>query len=311
MAKIFKPLAIAALAAGVVSFSHANLTIGVTFGANLQADPNHVAIENAINADVAYYQSLISNTFTANIKFDEMSSGLGQSLSWIYNGVKYSDYRNALVTHATSAADTTALVHLSAGPNNPVNNSTTMTVNENLMVALGLAGYTGDVDEIDVNTSICNIPGQAYSASKYSLKAVVAHEIDETLGFGSGVGGRAIEPEDLFRYKSATSGGALTGRSFTTGTGVNAWFSIDGSTKLTGFNQSGGGADYGDWASSSSPQVQDAFGTPGANPQILGPNEVTALDVIGYQLNRQAVPEPISMTLLGLGAFALLRKRRS
>ena len=58
-----------------------------------------------------------------------------------------------------------------------------------------------------------------------------------------------------------------------------------------GFNtiQSGrGGSDYGDWHTSGTPQVQDAFGTPGVNI-ALGSNEITAFNVIGYDL----VPAPL------------------
>ena len=47
--------------------------------------------------------------------------------------------------------------------------------------------------------------------------------------------------------------------------------------------------------------MQNAFGTPGATPN-LGTAEITALDVIGY--NVSAIPEPSSAALLlGLGAI--------
>ena len=73
-------------------------------------------------------------------------------------------------------------------------------------------------------------------------------------------------------------------------------------------NQSGNGSDFGDWATGPTPQVQDAFGTPGASIN-LGPNERTALDVIGYNL--VPVPEPgIGALLLGgLTAIGILRRR--
>ena len=93
-------------------------------------------------------------------------------------------------------------------------------------------------------------------------------------------------------------------RSLTTNSSATAYFSIDGGvTDLVNFNQTAG-ADYADWASSGTPQVQDAFGTPGTTNVNVGTNELTALDVIGYNLN--AVPEPSTYALFGLGALALL-----
>ena len=45
-------------------------------------------------------------------------------------------------------------------------------------------------------------------------------------------------------------------------------------TSIINFNQSGGGADYADWASSFPRHVQDAFGTP--NTQVdLGVPELS------------------------------------
>ena len=58
--------------------------------------------------------------------------------------------------------------------------------------------------------------------------------------------------------------------------------------------------------------MQDAFGEPGTNP-ALGPNELTALNAIGYDLvQQQAVPEPGTLALLGtsLLSLAALRRRR-
>lgn len=170
----------------------------------------------------------------------------------------------------------------------------------------GFVGPGGTFDSvITLNTGI-TFPPQANNGSNYGLQAVANHEIDEALGIG-GAGsqiGSTFTPSgagdtDLYRYSAAGV------RSFTTDPNATAYFSIDGGvTNLTNFNQAGGGSDYGDWKGGGTPQVQDAFGTPGANP-ALGVNELTALNVIGYQLNAQATPEPATFTLLGGIGLAL------
>ena len=107
--------------------------------------------------------------------------------------------------------------------------------------------------------------------------------MDEALGLGSSLDGGstagAIRPEDLFRYAAPGV------RSFTESATATPYFSIDGgTTNLVGLNQGPAGqADFGDWVSSATPRVQDAYGTPGASVSLAaGDPELTALDVIGY-----------------------------
>jgi hypothetical protein len=162
---------------------------------------------------------------------------------------------------------------------------------------------------ISLNTGSMNFTRTSIDPSKYDLESTVEHEIDEALGLGSGLpnGGGAISnyyAEDLYRF---TAAGA---RTFIT-TGDDAYLSIDGGrTDLARFNQNvspNTGGDYGDWSpdGTPTPQVQDAFGNPGGPPNTpdLGTNEITALNVLGYNLT--AVPEPAT-TALFFGCFALL-----
>ena len=154
-----------------------------------------------------------------------------------------------------------------------------------------------------------NLDRNSINPAFYDLKAVVQHEIDEVLGMGSGLNlptnfPRLSRPQDLFRY----SGNGV--RSFVTGTlASDPYFSIDGgATSLANFHQAADGADYGDWGSGTS-RVQNAFGTPGATPN-LGV-ELTNLDVIGYDLisNNNPVPEPSTLAMFFVGASALIGYR--
>jgi hypothetical protein len=216
-----------------------------------------------------------------------VSSGLGASSTY-FHPESYSDYRAALVSHATTADDTTALAHLPNSANNPVNNNSDVDLTLPLARALGFSADTpvGDTDgTIYLKTSVMNLSAAQNDPNKFSLFAVVSHEIDEVLGFASALNNLnngdspptdPVSPEDLFRYDQ---NGA---RSFTTDLNAASYFSLDGTTHLARFNQHAVG-DFSDWYSyygGQTPQVQDAYSTPGAAP-VLGV-ELRALDAIGY-----------------------------
>jgi hypothetical protein len=281
----------------------ANLVINPTFDTTIANDPNAAAIEATINSAIGLYESDFSNAITVTITFAEMSSGLGQSSTY-FATVPYSQYRNALAADAATGNDATAMSLLPSSNADPVDGLTTIAVKTANLRAVGInvSPPAGNTDgTISLNTSLTT-PGSSGTSSTYSLLTLTEHEIDEVLGLGSGLPGFSnIFPEDLFRYS------ALGVRSYTSAT-TNAYFSINGTTLLSQFNNTSNGAEYGDWASSATPQVQDAFGTPGANP-TLGPNELIALDVIGYT---PAVPEPATLGLLSgaVAGLASLRRRR-
>jgi hypothetical protein len=288
--------------------ARANIVFVANFDSSINTDPNGANIKAAINQAIASYEAMITTPITVNITFQEMGTGLGQSLTFI-NTVTYNQYLAALQSHSSGDfVDTSALASLPSGPNNPVNGTTGMTLATANLRALGLSGGSVTTDStISINTGITNYTGKAFNPSFYDLEAVVEHEMDEALGLGSFLDNGSttgnIRPEDLFRYSASGV------RSFTTSSAATSYFSINGGvTNLINFNQVGppGSSDYGDWAGSGTPHVQDAFGTPGSTP-VFGV-EGTALDAIGY--NFVAVPEPGGICLLALGGAVLAAVRK-
>jgi hypothetical protein len=247
--------------------------------------------------------------------FQEMSSGLGESSSYITT-LPYASYYSALASHATTADDTNALlIDVPNSANNPVNGNSSITLKLPLSRALGFGVNppSGQPDgTIGLKTSICNLSPSQTDPSKYSLFAVASHEMDEVLGLGSeldqdkgnGIFTGPVEPEDLFRYDQ---NGA---RSFTTNVNASSYFSLDGITDLAQFNQVASG-DFGDWYSffgGVTPEVQDAFSTPGATP-VLGV-ELRVLDVIGFTLvtaksNQTIAFGPLNNKTFGEPPFAV------
>jgi hypothetical protein len=300
-----------------------SLFINPTFDATITGDPNALAIEGAINNAIANLEAAFSDPIEVDIKFQE-GSGLGSSSTFFLGGVSYALYCADLVADKKSANDTTAMNVLAPGgvcpTNNPVTGDSTINVKTANLRAVGIAtpghGSGAGLDgTITLNTAL-TFPGSPGSSLTYSLIVVAEHEIDEVLGLGStlpggngpNVGAATLGdpfPEDLFRF----TGGSRTLSSGSCGSLPTAFFSIDNNaTQLAQFNNACNGGDFGDWASSGSAQVQDAFATPGATP-ALG-NEITALDVIGF--DAVSAPEPGTYLLVGTGLLAaVLLKRRA
>ncbi len=104
--------------------------INPTFDSTITNDNNAATIEASINTVIKNYENAFSDNITVNITFGENTNPqpgqLGGS-STQFRNISYSDYRNALASHATTADDTTALATLPSGPNRPIDSSSTQT----------------------------------------------------------------------------------------------------------------------------------------------------------------------------------------
>ena len=264
------------------------LVIKTVFDTSILNDPNASRIMDTIDSAIAVYEANFSDPMTVTINFQETSSGLGASTTY-YITRSYSSFFSHLSSDASTSGDSVALAHLPSGANNPVNDSTSVTMSTANARAIGYNSNPppGEPDGyVYLNTAIINPDRTSINPNKYDLFAVVSHEIDEVLGFDSALNGLdngspapsgAVSALDLFRYDQNGN------RSLNASSGSQAYFSIDGSSLLVQFNQDASG-DFSDWYSlgNYTPRVQDAFGTPGAIP-TLGV-ELIALDVIGYNL---------------------------
>jgi hypothetical protein len=300
--------------------AQAQFTIVPTFDSSITVnDPaNAAAIEATINQAIAVYESVITTPITVNITYAEMGGGLGESETPLY-GFGYQTVAQALLAkyaaNPTDPSDVSAAASVPNQATDPMTGGSTMWISQAEARALGFGVATSSDGEVFLNTSIMNLNSSQTNPNHYSLLAVVEHETDEVLGTGSGLNlsgspfNLAPRPEDLFRYSASGT------RSYST-SAATSYFSVNqGATNLVSFNQNGSG-DYGDWLVNSPAQVQDWEGTPGTTP-TLGPNELAALDVVGYDV--QNAPEPGALVMLGaigLGASAYYglrhwRERRS
>jgi hypothetical protein len=162
------------------------------------------------------------------------------------------------------------------------------------------------------------------TSNQFDFIGIAAHEIGHVLGFISGVDlldgnpGASedqlrLMPLDLFRYSSASAAqGAVD---FTAST-TTKYFSINGGAATT-INFATGVA-FGDgrqashWKDGLGQVIMDPTSAPGEF-LVIGPNDRTAFDVIGWNLT--AVPEPGKPVLLALGlavlAIGIRRGRRA
>ena len=313
--RVLPTTAVSALLGLALSSSAQALVINATY-TGLSA-----AVQAEIGSAIDFYQTTFSDPITVNIEFHEIKSGLGRSDLHFYFW-EYQSYRAALIGDATSPDDATANATLGPPPNEPILGKRFITLKPANGRAVGLPTPGLDIDIPGVckfTGDGCiglNIANTTLGGGIYSLFATVQHEIDEVLGLGSSLQPDGtifqgfVSPEDLFRYESAGV------RSF----GVNdcfpapprAFYSIDGgATNLNEFNNCANGGDYGDWVTSSPPQVQDAFGSPGAQFLTLTDPAVVGLDVIGYTFKAPApIPEPSSLLLLAAALIGMQTMRR-
>jgi Divergent InlB B-repeat domain len=166
------------------------LTIIPIFDSSITSDPQAATIEATINSAIAVYKNDFSDPVTVSIEFQEVTTGLGASFK-LSIPVSYSDYITALVSHATTTDDATALAHLPTGTSNPVNGNQNVDLNYALARALG---FSAEIPSVEAQTlaglkiSIVNPSASETVSSKDAILATLSHYLNQSPTNSTGSG---------------------------------------------------------------------------------------------------------------------------
>jgi hypothetical protein len=287
-----------------VSQAHAGFVITPVWDSSINNDPNSNAIKSNINSVISLYESTFTDNINVKIYFQK-GGGLGSS-NWGYYYTGAGDVINHIVADAKTTDDAIAVSHLNTNGfgSIAVTSANGRALGYNTPGFENFGGDGGFDGAVSLNTDSCFLDHNSPIGGKFDLFSAAAHEINEVLGTPSGASGTLAFASDLYRYDGAGN------RSFNGDTNAHAFFSIDGTTNITEYNQyQRSGGDWGDWIHNSPAHTQDWLIFDGIKIDP-GEPEFKLLDVVGY--DRVApVPEPATLTVLGLGFLALIRRRHT
>lgn len=326
----FKSVAIGSMVLAVGS-AHAQMNIVINPNASLSGNAAALAaFQRAANK----WASLFSDPITVNINagLASLGSGIIGSTSSVELSGTYTTIRNQMVTDAAdegasnaivaslpTAAQFTALVASGSSLSGNV-----FGTKANLK-ALGFTGLDGSFGANDADITFSSNFNFDYdnsngvAAGTMDFETIATHELGHALGFVSGAGDTgSIAPStlDLYRFRTSnlpTNASQFTNnaRSLTSGSDDSFSDTVNSWRMSTGFASGGDGRQTSHWKSDELTGTYIGVMDPTVDFGVIEPitnADIRAFDLIGYDL--KPVPEPATMAVLGIGALAMIRKKR-
>lgn len=293
------------LSLGLIFHSHfaSALTFDITYDSSVTVLTNAAQVEAAFATAAQTFQDLYTNEATIKISVFWGPTGpftggigLGRSQFLLFQS-QYSDITTALASHRASAADTNSVASLPAS--DPTGGPWYVPLAEGRVLGLISLTDTNEDGEVGFATDVSYTfdPNNRSVTGEFDFIGVAEHEISEVLGRCTFDLTTAFVPYDLFRFTNNAA------RNFDPNA-TNVYFSVNnGATALKFFYTNASLGDIQDWKSSATPDAFDAF-TSSGHLEPLSTNDITALDVLGYNGPGLAAPRLTGTKLAG-GNFQL------
>jgi hypothetical protein len=293
--------------AGVWPLSSRAMIINVTYDPSVTNIGTLTQVQTAFGAALQTIENIYTNSIMVNVIVYGPNHGpfgdidLGESSFSYYDGFDYADVTNALFLARTTVADSNSVASLPVS--DPTGGGETWGIPSSEAKALSISGVDPNDPSNDgavgfaTNVNYSFDPNNRAVSGKFDFIGVAEHELTEVMGRSTlRLNGSGYFPYDLFRFTTNDV------RSFDPNA-TNAYFSVDnGATALKYFYTNVTMGDIQDWLSAGTPDSFDAF-VPSGHELILSAADLTAVDVIGYDLNYQ--PPRLTGATLGNGSFQI------